>query len=57
MGESVSSPAPSSSGVGPARRGVVIEQVEMYSSVLAPLMEEAENFESENKEQADKKGE
>ncbi|KAK3885296.1 hypothetical protein Pcinc_010463 [Petrolisthes cinctipes] len=57
MGESVSSPTPSSSGVGSERRGVVIEQAEMYSSVLAPLMEEAEKYESENQDQADRTGE
>ncbi|XP_045584536.1 regulator of MON1-CCZ1 complex isoform X2 [Procambarus clarkii] len=47
MGESVSAPAVSSSV--PERRGVVIEQADMYSSVLAPLMEEAEKEEAREK--------
>lgn len=48
MGESVSAPVASSNV--PERRGVVIEQADMYSSVLAPLMEEAEKEESRQKD-------
>ncbi|XP_047468988.1 regulator of MON1-CCZ1 complex-like isoform X5 [Penaeus chinensis] len=48
MGESVSAPA--SSAVAPEIKGVVIEQADIYSSVLAPLMEEAEKGETRLKE-------
>ncbi|XP_066960869.1 regulator of MON1-CCZ1 complex isoform X1 [Macrobrachium rosenbergii] len=44
MGESVNSPAVTSNP--PEAQGVVIEQAEMYSVVLAPLMEEAEQEEN-----------
>ncbi|XP_071533404.1 regulator of MON1-CCZ1 complex isoform X1 [Panulirus ornatus] len=50
MGESVSAPVVSSTV--PERRGVVIEQADMYSSVLAPLMEEAEKEETRQKDDA-----
>lgn len=48
MGESVSAPA--SSAAAPEIKGVVIEQADIYSSVLAPLMEEAEKGETRLKE-------
>ncbi|XP_042878996.1 regulator of MON1-CCZ1 complex-like isoform X3 [Penaeus japonicus] len=48
MGESVSAPA--SSTAAPEIKGVVIEQADIYSSVLAPLMEEAEKGETRLKE-------
>ncbi|XP_037778967.1 regulator of MON1-CCZ1 complex-like isoform X3 [Penaeus monodon] len=48
MGESVSAPA--SSATAPEIKGVVIEQADIYSSVLAPLMEEAEKGETRLKE-------
>ncbi|XP_069952653.1 regulator of MON1-CCZ1 complex isoform X2 [Cherax quadricarinatus] len=54
MGESVSAPMVSTSV--PERRGVVIEQADMYSSVLAPLMEEAEKEEARQKENPSHKG-
>lgn len=47
MGESVSFSGPASGGV--ERRVVVVEQPDMYSAVLAPLMEEAEKVEKEGK--------
>ncbi|KAG0710875.1 Regulator of MON1-CCZ1 complex [Chionoecetes opilio] len=47
MGENVSFSA-SASGGG-ERRVVVVEQADMYSAVLAPLMEEAERVEKEGK--------
>ncbi|KAK8400903.1 hypothetical protein O3P69_002579 [Scylla paramamosain] len=47
MGESVSFSAAASGGV--ERRVVVVEQADMYSAVLAPLMEEAEKVEKEGK--------
>lgn len=48
MGESVSAPA--LSAAAPEIKGVVIEQADIYSSVLAPLMEEAEKGETRLKE-------
>ncbi|XP_042216165.1 regulator of MON1-CCZ1 complex-like isoform X1 [Homarus americanus] len=51
MGESVSAPVASNNA--PERRGVVIEQADMYSSVLAPLMEEAEKEEARQAQQKD----
>ncbi|KAK7080800.1 hypothetical protein SK128_001035 [Halocaridina rubra] len=47
MGESVNSPSVATSSRD--IQGVVIEQAEMYSSVLAPLMEEAEKGENKVK--------
>ncbi|XP_050703491.1 regulator of MON1-CCZ1 complex-like isoform X4 [Eriocheir sinensis] len=47
MGESVSFSGQASGGV--ERRVVVVEQPDMYSAVLAPLMEEAEKVEKEGK--------
>lgn len=44
----MSFPAAASGGV--ERRVVVVEQADMYSVVLAPLMEEAEKVEKEGKE-------
>lgn len=56
MGESVSFSGPASAGM--ERRVVVVEQPDMYSAVLAPLMEEAEKVEKEGKVAvADRKGE
>lgn len=47
MGESVSFSGQASGGV--ERRVVVVEQPDMYSAVLSPLMEEAEKVEKEGK--------
>lgn len=55
MGESVSAPA--SSTTAPEIKGVVIEQADIYSSVLAPLMEEAEKGETRLKEGGEGKSE